>query len=137
MFITIKKLKNIVMKILLGVGQAHSSALGQISCLLMCFALLGCFPCWVCGKDYRYWIICKHIWRPITRRMWAIIHRHEKSRDNGEEFSRKILKIVEILWLTSRSFGCRNLGYCWNWFYTCHGTVEKCSQARKRKKQIN
>jgi hypothetical protein len=30
--------------------------------------------------------------------------RQEKSRDSGEEFSLKILKIVEILWLTSRFF---------------------------------
>ena len=106
----------------------------RILCFDMCLVIF-----MVAAKFQGYFHLSDRCYNFPRLLLLYFIHwsRHEKSHDNGEELSRKILKIVEILWLTSRSFGCRNLGNCRNWFYTCHGTVEKCSQARKRKKQIN
>ena len=51
-----------------------------------------------------------------------------KVTKTANNFSWKILKIAEILWLTSRSFLCGNVGNCGNWFYTFHGTVENVAQ---------
>ena len=78
-------------------------------------------------------ILQEHKW---IHAFHLLISRHEKSRKNCEEFSRKILKIAEFFWLTSRSFLCGNLGNCGNWFYTCHWTVEKCSPAHKPNRQM-
>ena len=84
----------------------HSSCnILWISCFDMCLVIVMATAKFQ-GYFHLTWDRCCNFPRIL---LLYFIHwsRHEKSRDNGKEFSRKILKIVEIWWLKSRSFGCK------------------------------